>query len=66
MTKPEPLPKVNVPAYPDIEFCSRCHDNAVFTLDFDETEWLSECCGARAIEPDVEPDDLGEFENDQA
>ena len=54
-----PMPKVKDSSYPDIEICSRCHDNAVFTQDVgdygipdEDAEWLSECCGARAVSPD--------------
>lgn len=59
-----PMPKLE-DGYPEIEFCSACRDNAIFTQDPDDEsgEWLSVCCGARAISPDVEPDDLEGWDN---
>lgn len=43
--------RVEPPA--ELHFCSRCRDNAEFTLD-PNYGWLSVCCDARAIPVDVE------------
>lgn len=44
--------------YPDLEICSRCKDNTGFEQDEDTEEWLSVCCGARAIDVDSYDDDF--------
>jgi len=40
------------PAPPELDFCSRCHEHAEFGLL--DGEWLSLCCSARPVSPDVE------------
>jgi len=38
------------PPLPEIDFCSRCNEHAVWW--FDGREWLSQCCNGPAIDPD--------------
>ena len=43
--------------YPEIEICSECRDNTIFEYNDETGEWLSVCCSASPISPDVELDD---------
>jgi len=37
-------------AYPDVDFCSGCHDHADYW--FDGEDWLSKCCDRPPVEVD--------------
>lgn len=39
------------PAAPELDLCSRCQDHAEFELL--DNQWVSGCCTAPAISPDV-------------
>jgi len=42
-------------SFPEIEICNRCHENATFVYDETEDSWLSMCCWANAVNPEVHP-----------
>lgn len=41
---------------PELDFCSWCHEHAVFVKD-ENDHWRSECCDALPIPVDVEPEE---------
>ncbi len=40
------------PPQPELDLCSRCRDHCVFELL--DNEWVSQCCTASPISPDVD------------
>ncbi len=43
---------LDLPPYPDSDFCGRCHEHTVFEFDEDEDDWISVCCAVRAVSMD--------------
>lgn len=51
-TAHRPAKHWDVPSVPELDFCSKCRDHTLFELV--GGRWLSECCTASPISPDVD------------